>query len=71
MTILRVVCDSRRDFTRPEGCRAWTLQGNLCKLCYRAIPFDLMVGDHIIPCSRGNARQPPGFVRLLQPSQGE
>ena len=43
----------RRMFTRPEVWRAWQLQGCVCKLCGRAIPFDLMHGDHIVPWSRG------------------
>jgi len=41
--------DPRRSFTRAEVYRAWELQGRVCKLCRRAIPVDLMHGDHIIP----------------------
>jgi superfamily II DNA or RNA helicase len=47
------VLDPRRHFTRGEVWRAWSLQGRVCKLCGRAIPFDLIVGDHIVPWSRG------------------
>lgn len=32
---------------------AWERQGELCNLCRRSIPFDLMHGDHIVPWSRG------------------
>ncbi|MGH9106357.1 MAG: DEAD/DEAH box helicase family protein [Acidimicrobiales bacterium] len=53
MPILLVVLDPRRHFTRQKVWRAWKLQAGLCKLCQRAIPFDLMVGDHIVPWSRG------------------
>lgn len=45
--------DPRRMFTRQEVWRAWQLQGCVCKLCGRSIPFDLMHGDHIVPWSRG------------------
>src|SRR2546426_819977 len=41
--------DPRREFTRQEVWRAWQLQGCVCKLCRRRIPFDLMHGDHIVP----------------------
>jgi len=40
-------------FSRREVWRAWQLQGRVCKLCRRNIPFDLMHGDHIVPWSRG------------------
>jgi superfamily II DNA or RNA helicase len=33
--------------------RAFRLQGEVCKLCRRAIPFDLMHGDHIVPWIAG------------------
>jgi superfamily II DNA or RNA helicase len=45
--------DPRRMFTRSEVWRAWELQGRVCNLCRRAIPFDLMHGDHIIAWSAG------------------
>jgi superfamily II DNA or RNA helicase len=45
--------DPRRVFTRAEVWRAWELQGRVCNLCRRAIPFDLMHGDHIIAWSAG------------------
>jgi superfamily II DNA or RNA helicase len=45
--------DPRRMFTRPDVWRAWELQGRTCNLCRRAIPFDLMHGDHIIAWSAG------------------
>jgi len=45
--------DPRRTFTRAEVIRAWELQGRICKLCRRAIPADLMHGDHITPWVRG------------------
>jgi superfamily II DNA or RNA helicase len=47
--------DPRRMFTRPEVWRAWELQGQTCNLYRRAIPFDLMHGDHIIAWSAGGA----------------
>jgi superfamily II DNA or RNA helicase len=40
-------------FSRREVWRAWQLQGQICKLCGRNIPFDLMHGDHVVPWSRG------------------
>jgi superfamily II DNA or RNA helicase len=40
-------------FTRSQVWRAWQLQGCVCKLCGRAIPFDLMHGDHIVSWSLG------------------
>lgn len=40
-------------FTRPEVRRVWERQGRVCVLCERAIPFDLMHGDHIHPWSAG------------------
>src|SRR5438034_9471763 len=45
--------DPRRSFTRAEVYRAWELQSRVCKLCRRAIPVDLMHGDHIIPWIEG------------------
>jgi superfamily II DNA or RNA helicase len=48
-----VELDRRRTFTRSEVWRAWELQGEVCKLCRRSIPFDLMHGDHIVPWSLG------------------
>ena len=45
--------DPRRSFTRAEVYRAWELQGRVCKLCRRAIPVDLMHGDHISPWIEG------------------
>jgi hypothetical protein len=45
--------DARRMFTRVEVRRAWELQGRTCKMCRRAIPFDLMHGDHMIAWSAG------------------
>lgn len=47
--------DPRRHFSRAEVRRAWELQGRLCKLCRRAIPVDLMHGDHIHPWIEGGA----------------
>ena len=41
--------DPRRTFTRAEVFRAWTLQGQVCNLCHRAIAFDLLHGDHVVP----------------------
>ena len=45
----------RRTFSRAEVWRAWKLQGEVCNLCHRAIPFDLMHGDHILAWSSGGA----------------
>lgn len=45
--------DPRRTFTRQETWHAWRLQDCVCKICGRAIPFDLMQGDHIVPWSQG------------------
>jgi HNH endonuclease len=45
--------DPRRSFTRAEVYRVWELQGRVCKLCRRAIPVDLMHGDHISPWIEG------------------
>ncbi|MBE5469513.1 DEAD/DEAH box helicase family protein [Mycobacteroides abscessus] len=50
---VEVSLDPRRTFTRAEVRRAWELQGQVCKLCRRAIPADLMHGDHIHPWSLG------------------
>jgi superfamily II DNA or RNA helicase len=47
------VLDPRRKFSRQEVWRAWQRQGNVCNLCGRGIPFDLIVGDHIVPWIRG------------------
>jgi superfamily II DNA or RNA helicase len=47
--------DPRRTFTRAEVRRAWELQGRVCKLCRRSIPFDLMHGDHINPWIQGGS----------------
>ncbi|MBI5493541.1 MAG: DEAD/DEAH box helicase family protein [Deltaproteobacteria bacterium] len=33
--------------------RVWERQGRVCALCRRAIPFDLMHGDHLVPWSQG------------------
>jgi 5-methylcytosine-specific restriction endonuclease McrA len=45
--------DPRRMFSRPEVRRVWERQGRICALCERAIPFDLMHGDHIHPWIAG------------------
>jgi superfamily II DNA or RNA helicase len=45
--------DPRRMFTRAEVRRVWERQGRVCVLCERAIPFDLMHGDHVHPWSAG------------------
>src|SRR5580698_4388239 len=45
--------DPRRMFSRDEVWRAWQRQDRICNHCRRAIPFDLMHGDHVIPWSRG------------------
>jgi superfamily II DNA or RNA helicase len=45
--------DSRRTFRRSDVWHAYQRQGQLCPLCKRAIPFDLMHGDHIVPWSYG------------------
>jgi len=45
--------DSRRNFSKAEVWRAWTLQGETCTLCHRRIPFDLMHGDHIVAWASG------------------
>ena len=47
------VLDPRRKFSRQEVWRAWQRQGCVCNLCGRGIPFDLIVGDHIVPWIRG------------------
>ena len=44
--------DPRRHFSRQDDWWSWHVQGCVYKLCGRAIPFDLMVGDHIVPWSR-------------------
>jgi superfamily II DNA or RNA helicase len=53
--------DSRRSFTRAEVHRAWEIQGRVCKLCRRAIPIDLMHGDHVEPWILGG---PTTFTNL-------
>ena len=45
--------DPRRRFRRADIRRAWELQGKVCNLCRREIPFDLIHGDHIQPHSKG------------------
>src|SRR5262245_43072480 len=45
--------DSRRTFRRSDVWHAYQRQGQLCPLCKRAIPFDLMHGDHIHPWISG------------------
>ena len=45
--------DPRRTFSRAEVRRVWERQGRVCTLCGRAIPFDLMHGDHIHPWIAG------------------
>ncbi|WP_278185162.1 DEAD/DEAH box helicase family protein [Mycobacterium mantenii] len=42
-------------FSRAQVRRAWERQGRTCNLCQRAIPFDLMHGDHIIAWSAGGS----------------
>lgn len=54
----------RRMFTRGQTWRAWVLQGRVCNLCRRKIPFDLMHGDHIMPWSRGGATAPENLQVL-------
>lgn len=44
--------DPRRMFSRDEVWRAWQRQGRICNHCQRAIPFDLMHGDHVVPWSQ-------------------
>jgi HNH endonuclease len=48
-----VARDPRRTFRRDDVWRAYQRQGNRCVLCQRAIPFDLMHGDHIRPWISG------------------
>lgn len=45
--------DPRRVFPRSDVRRVWERQDRLCVLCRRAIPFDLMHGDHILPWIHG------------------
>lgn len=45
--------DPRRAFTRDEVWRAWQRQDRVCAHCRRAVPFDLMHGDHIVAWSKG------------------
>src|SRR5205823_6616130 len=47
------VRDPRRMFSRAQVRRVWERQGRVCALCGRAIPFDLMHGDHIHPWIKG------------------
>ena len=56
--------DSRRVFRRQDVRRAWELQGKLCKLCERQIPFDLVHGDHIFPHTRGGRTEPENLQAL-------
>jgi hypothetical protein len=62
--------DPRRMFTRAEVWRAWELQGQTCNLCRRAIPFDLMHGDHIIAWSAGGATTFDNLQALCGSCQG-
>lgn len=48
-----MLLDPRRMFSRDEVWRAWQRQGCVCNHCHRAIPFDLMQGDHVLPWSQG------------------
>jgi len=64
VAILPAVLDARRHFPRQQVWRAWNLQDRVCKLCNRAIPFDLMVGDHIVPWSRGGSTTPANLQAL-------
>jgi superfamily II DNA or RNA helicase len=43
----------RRTFTRRQVVLAWRKQGQVCNLCKRRVPSDLMQGDHIVPWSQG------------------
>ena len=45
--------DPRRTFRRSDVRRVWERQGRVCPLCSRAIPFDLMHGDHTVPWIHG------------------
>lgn len=54
--------DPRRTFSRREVWRAWQRQGRACVGCGRAIPFDLMHGDHIVAWSLGG----PTSIENLQ-----
>lgn len=45
--------DARRVFRRADVRRVWELQGHVCNLCARSIPFDLIHGDHLVPHSAG------------------
>lgn len=49
----QVFRDPRRSFSRAVVRRVWERQDRVCALCGRAIPFDLMHGDHIHPWSAG------------------
>jgi len=40
-------------FARADVRRVWERQARICQLCRRAIPFDLMHGDHIHPWIKG------------------
>ena len=48
-----VELDPRRTFSRDEVWRAYQRQACVCAHCERAIPFDLMHGDHVVPWSQG------------------
>jgi superfamily II DNA or RNA helicase len=63
-TVRAVKLDPRRKFSRQEVWRAWEFQGQVCKLCTRSIPFDLMHGDHIVPWSRGGPTSPENLQAL-------
>lgn len=56
--------DAKRDYPRSLVRRAWERQGRLCNLCRRAIPFDLMHGDHIEPWAKGGATVPENLQAL-------
>lgn len=45
--------DPKRTFSRADVWRVFQTQGEACALCRRALPFDLMHGDHIVPWSKG------------------
>jgi superfamily II DNA or RNA helicase len=40
-------------FSRQDVWRAWNLQGRVCKLCGRSVPFDLIHGDHVVAWADG------------------
>jgi hypothetical protein len=47
--------DPRCFFAREEMWQAWRRQGERCNLCQRAIPVDLMEGDHMTAWSLGGS----------------